>query len=300
MNTLTDAEKLTFIYRLLFAMATGKKSVLEDARDYSLLDEYGDILRSLLEIANRLEGLVLKQGIVPPYYSFQNITQLVFVLDSQFKLQNYNEDVLNVLKYSPEALYSIRFENLLETKSQEVWNQSIATFSSFVATELIFVTPDHYLHPLFCSISRLHFDNRTLIVSLSAIPEQDDYLNFRSHTVASKLADEVILLEKLHAYILAHLDAPLPSLKQLAKLFRTEAHVLKTGFKRHYHTSIYQFYHEQRLHKAHSYIRETNILLKEIAYLCGFSTYMNFYKAFKKYFGYAPSALHRLYLDSID
>ena len=40
-------------------------------------------------------------------------------------------------------------------------------------------------------------------------------------------------------------------------------------------------------------IQQTKIPLKEIAIMNGFNTYLNFYKAFKKRFKYAPSEVDR-------
>jgi transcriptional regulator GlxA family with amidase domain len=76
-------------------------------------------------------------------------------------------------------------------------------------------------------------------------------------------------------------------------MFVVEEHILKNGFRTVFKTSVYNFYQEERLKRANLMIRQTSVSLKEIAYLNGFKGYLNFYKAFKKRFGYKPSDLSR-------
>ena len=103
----------------------------------------------------------------------------------------------------------------------------------------------------------------------------------------------VLMVQKVLDYIQNHLEEPLPSTKRLSKMFGTNEFTLKENFRRLLKTSIYQFYNEERLKKAHTLIEKTRIPLKEIALLSGFTDYTNFYKAFKKKFNYPPSELKR-------
>jgi AraC-like DNA-binding protein len=97
----------------------------------------------------------------------------------------------------------------------------------------------------------------------------------------------------VHHYILEHLDEALPTAKVLAMRFGVEEYHLKSLFKAHFGLSMYQFYQTERLKKGYQLILTTQLQLKEIAFQCGFTTYLNFYKAFKKAYGIAPSALLR-------
>ena len=92
---------------------------------------------------------------------------------------------------------------------------------------------------------------------------------------------------------MAHLEEPLPTLKELSKLFGTNEFKLKDGFRHFFKTSIYKFYTEERLKQAHVLIQQTDFPLKEIAYMSGFNDYTNFSKAFKKQYHYPPSDLKR-------
>jgi transcriptional regulator GlxA family with amidase domain len=117
-----------------------------------------------------------------------------------------------------------------------------------------------------------------------------DYTSLNSTT---HVQSEAVLLQNVYEYILNHLDEPLPSTKELSQLFGTNEFKLKDSFRHFFKTSIYKLYTDERLKKAHQLIQSTNISLKEIAFMSGFNDYTNFYKSFKKKYGYSPSDLPR-------
>lgn len=102
-----------------------------------------------------------------------------------------------------------------------------------------------------------------------------------------------LMIQKVQDYILNHIEEPLPPARELSKMFGTNEFTLKENFRNILKTSIYQFYNDERLKKAHFLIQQTNIPLKEIAFMCGFNDYTNFFKAFKKKYHYTPSDLNR-------
>jgi AraC-like DNA-binding protein len=108
---------------------------------------------------------------------------------------------------------------------------------------------------------------------------------------------DVHLLQKVYDYVLEHLDAPLPTLKELSRIFGTNENKLKSGFKHLFDTSIHQLYNKERLGKAHILIQYTSIPLKKVAFMCGFLSYPNFSKTFKKHFGFSTYELKRNKVD---
>ena len=102
------------------------------------------------------------------------------------------------------------------------------------------------------------------------------------------------IIQKVQEYILNHLEEPLPSTNELSRIFGTNEFTLKENFRDVLNTSIYQFYNDERLKRAHYLIEQTNVPLKEIAFICGFNDYNNFSKAFKKKFNYSPSDINRI------
>ena len=295
MNEVSKGEKLKEIYQLLFEMATKNNSfVIEDSVQK---DEYAIILNSLHTIANELQSLILLSGIYPPYNCLENILQLSFVLNNEFKIQSFSNEVIKTLNYSPNTLIDLAFEKLIALPSIATWEKLLEksndTTCFYTTVEIVFLTSDHYFLPLYCTFTRLHLGTFFLITSISLVSAAINHSNPTNLAQDEKLKTELAILLKLHTYILEHLDEPLPTLKKLAKLVGGEEHTLKTGFRKYYNTSVYRFYHIERLNKALHLVLETRISLKEIAFMCGFSTYLNFYKAFRKHFNYAPSTLSR-------
>ncbi|MDP2160980.1 MAG: AraC family transcriptional regulator [Flavobacterium sp.] len=288
-------EKLRIIYQLLFDLATGRKTVVLDMG--TLDDEYDAIILSLSEHGDRIRALALDQGMVPPYSSFEHLNQFVFVLDSNYRIVDFNYTVVERLKYESEVIQSLLFESLLDDSSKLVWNDLLAQVKSetsfFVTTELLFLTVDGFKLPLFCSVSSSLVKQFVFVLSAEVILKDTPFLNQIPSVAIEKARAEADVIEKVHTYILEHLNAPLPSLKSLASLFGSEEHKIRHGFREHYQTSVYQFYQDERLKKAYLLILQTDLPLKEVAFQCGFVGYLNFYKAFRKKYGFSPSEVAR-------
>ena len=110
---------------------------------------------------------------------------------------------------------------------------------------------------------------------------------------SSKKIDSNTIVQNVYNYIMNHLEEPLPSVNELAKMFGTNDFRLKAEFRKHFNISIYKCYTNERLKRATYLIKRTNIPLKEIAFISGFNDYNNFSKAFKKKYNYVPSELQR-------
>jgi AraC-like DNA-binding protein len=295
MSNPNQKEKLRLIYQLLFDLATGRKTIDLDLT--TVEDEYDAILLTLSKEGERIRDLVLEHGMVPPYASFQHLNQFVFVLDSTYHIIDFNCTVVERLKYNSEVIQSLLFERLLEDSSKLVWKDLVeqvgGTSPFFVTTELLFLTVDGFKLPLFCSISSSLVNSFVFVLSVEVVLNDVPFLKDIPSVVTEKVKAEAAVIAQVHAYILEHLDAPLPSLKSLALLFGSEEHKIRNGFREHYHTSVYQFYQDERLMKAYLLIMQTDLPLKEIAFQCGFGMYLNFYKAFRKKYGFSPRELKR-------
>lgn len=113
-------------------------------------------------------------------------------------------------------------------------------------------------------------------------------------TVAKEVPKDLSgIITQVQDYILNNLENNLPTSKELAHMFGTNEFTLKLNFRQFYKTSIYQFYNDERLKKAHVLIDQTAIPLANVATLCGFNNYSNFLKAFKKKYSYTPSDVPR-------
>lgn len=295
MSNPNQKEKLRVLYQLLFDLATGRRTVDLDLGKID--DEYDAILLALSEYAERIKALVLEQGMVPPYASFQHLNQFVFVLDSTYHIIDFNCTVVERLKYNSEVIQSLLFETLLDDSSKLVWRDLLAEVGGmspfFVTTELLFLTSDGFKLPLFCTVTNSLVNQLVFVISVEVFLKDTPFLKSIPSVASAKAKAEAAVIANIHAYILKHLDAPLPSLKSLALQFGSEEHKVRNGFREHYHTSVYQFYQDERLKKAYLLILQTDLPLKEVAYQCGFGMYLNFYKAFRKKYGFSPRELKR-------
>ncbi|RTY94488.1 AraC family transcriptional regulator [Flavobacterium ranwuense] len=288
-------QRIKAIYQMLFEMATGNLAfrIIKTDQD----DEVGKMSEMLNKLAGEMHDILLQSGYVNPHYSYQNLVQTTFILDGNFLISNYNAHALQALYYESEELFQVDFGKFIAPQSFSIWNQKKKEASlddNYHSTvQLIFVTGNNKLLPAFCTISRLRYSDKIIVNSITTILQE--LLSDPKYVIKinPERQSEAIVMQNLYDYILNHLEEPLPTLKELAVLFDCNEYKLKLGFREFFKTSIYNFYHDERLKRAHLMIQQTKIPLKEIAIMNGFNTYLNFYKAFKKKFKYAPSEVDR-------
>ncbi|MBD1435118.1 helix-turn-helix transcriptional regulator [Sphingobacterium sp. DN00404] len=81
-----------------------------------------------------------------------------------------------------------------------------------------------------------------------------------------------------------------PTQKELARVATINESKLRTGFKKYYGTTIYDFITRLRMVEARRLImEEKNNNMNEIAMLVGFKHQSNFTRAFKRYYGLSPT-----------
>ena len=295
MDIQQNQERIKAIYQMLFEMATGNLSFRIIKTDQN--DEVGKLSEMLNNLAGKMYDIILQSGYVNPHYSYQNLVQTSFILEHKFIVSNFNAHVPEALNYESEELFQVDFGKFIAPQSFGIWNQKKMEASlddNYHSTvQLILKTGNNKLLPTFCTISRLRYSDKIIVNSITTILQE--LLSDAKYVIKinPEKQSEAVIMQNLYDYILNHLEQPLPTLKELAVLFDSNEYKLKLGFREFFKTSIYNFYHEERLKRAHLMIQQTMIPLKEIAIMNGFNTYLNFYKAFKKRFKYAPSEVAR-------
>lgn len=295
METPSDHDRVRSIFQMLFEMATGnftfriRRSTHEDE-----LDELANVLNM---VAVAMRESLFNSGNIIPHYTYQSLVQTTFVLDNNFIIEGISANVSNLLGYRAEMLFNIPFKDVLSIQSIDLWQSIVDEAERDPAyhntIQLIFVATNRQIIPSFCTVSRLLNSQNIFVSSVATILQNSlsDVFGIPSGT-ASRTSDSK-LIQDVHDYIISHLEEPLPTLKELSRLFSTNEFKIKDGFRQFFNTSVYQFYNEERLKKAHLLIQQSGESLKSIAFSCGYNDYTNFYKAFKKRFGYPPSDLHR-------
>ena len=208
-----------------------------------------------------------------------------FILDASCRIKSVTSASDFLLGHPAALLSGSPFAVLLGAESLPLWYAAKPHFNagkpyhfSFLLT---FVTSNLELVPGCCCIASLHPTSK-LLVDAFLFP----YLGLQGPPAS--YSRSAVLAQRVHAYLLSHLDTQLPATNKLAGRFGTNEFLLKSGFKYYYGTSIYHFHKELRLERAHALIQEKDLRLSEIAAACGFGNYPNFSKAFKKRFGHSP------------
>ena len=289
-----NQKRIHSIRQMLLEMASGNFShrIARTEED----DELESLTVLINMVAEEMQETLFPKGYINTHHLQQNLTSLSFIVDEEFVVCNCNPEVCFLLNYETTFLRGMKFSKLLTDTSTQNFDRLLPTIlaNEKVSTlSLSYATSDQKeIVSLFSSISRISNDNRFIIHSILVDSAENDSSqeDFNSASRLPKTRrDDAKLMQQLYDYILSNLENPLPSLKELSKIFGTNEHKLKEAFKYFFNTSIYQFYNDERLKRVHLLIEQTNMPLKSIAYMNGFNTYPNFSKAFKKKYGYSPN-----------
>ncbi|PWA09892.1 hypothetical protein DB891_06875 [Flavobacterium laiguense] len=287
--------------QMLLEMARGNFSIRVPRSGQN--DELEGLAVLMNMAAEEMKESVFHTGFVNPHYNYKYMVQSSFLLDADFIIKSYNADSSAVLGFSSDFLLDKAFSSLLSEESLSLWKtieQKIVLDPDYHTTvELVYITENELLTPALCTVYGLSHRSEILITTVTTIVEENvlkDVLATSKHIpqrVGFSRSSDVQMIQDVYDYILDHLDTPLPSMQELARIFGTNDYKLKFGFKLLFKTSIYQFYNSERLKKAHFLIQQTTIPLKTIAFMSAFATYPNFSKNFKKEFGYTPMDIKR-------
>lgn len=219
----------------------------------------------------------------------RHLEQAHLVLGPEGIIESFSMSIPDTLGYPTIRLAGRPFSTLLTDASANSWEGLLALMEGRISysTTIPLTLLSLHWHPVpaLCTISKM-LNSRQLYVSCLFVLEHLSVAATISKYGSSR--NDAQLMQKLHGLILQHLDRPLPTIPQLAKLLGTNTFTLKDGFKHYFNMGIYQCYTNERLAKAKLLLLEANLSLTAIAEQCGFSSMATFSKAFKKKYGTAP------------
>ena len=291
--------RVRYLYRMLLEMANGNLAYRIPRSEED--DDIEAFTVFLNMVAEEMKESLHHAGYVNPHFTYRYISQSTFILDGNFTIRNINNEVTDLLGYTPEELFGTDFANILAEESLSVWdtlkglliqNQSFSTKVS-----LQFIAIQQLVVPAFCSVSRLLLSDKIVVSYFTAV-NQEKLEETTSRSASETFEKEIRyidihLIQSVYDYILANMNRPLPTIPELSRMFNTNEYKLKSGFKLLFKTSIHRFYTDERLKRAHLLIEHTATPLKNIAANVGFSTYPNFSRAFKIKYGYPPERVNR-------
>lgn len=294
-----NRQRMIFMHKMLLEMARG------NFNNQIPLSTYDDEIETLVVLVNmvaeELKESVFHSGFVNPHVSYKMITPAAFILDDKHCIKNVNQGALEILGYDSQQMLSRPIQDFLKNDFSEMSDKERKELEKNIfAGEIItlqFITLKNLIVNAECTVSRLAQDRCTILsfvapfLKFAENIEEPFELKFSEQLTFRK--SDARLMQKVYDYILANLSEPLPSVKVLARHFGTNDFKLKDGFRHFFHTSIHQFYTEQRLKSAYLMIEQTEISLKNISFLNGFNNYPHFSRSFKKRFGCSPKELIR-------
>ena len=185
------------------------------------------------------------------------------------------EGRLSVLTISKDFLMANGFANqkgIFQTmvQSEKLWDK----FREFY---LAYYTAD----PLREAILRAH-----LLELLVIIYKEHFYIdeNFSENTKIYQI------LEYLNSNYIENI-----TLESIAREFHYNKSYLAYAFKKLTGCTITEYINKNRCHYAETLLKTTNIRIQDIAEMCGFSSDTNFRRVFKRYRGFSPTNVRKIY-----
>ena len=295
--------RIVTIHQMLFEMARG------NFNSCIPLTTYGDELETISVLINMVAEEMKESIFMSGFINARSLQPTIvgnlytLLLDKEFVVKSFSPEILTFLGFVENEFIDVNLSSFISTASMQQFCR-LCDDDQFSATtlQLQFVSKEDLNFTLTCEIRRLN-NLIELLLPIEMLSNQYNYYplvkdnNAQNHHKTIKV--DAFLIQKLYDYIIANLEEPLPSLPILARKFSTNEHKLKAGFRHFFKTSIYKFYNEERLKRAHFMIEHTAIPLKNISVMNGFNDYPNFSKSFKNRFGFSPFELKRKETDFI-
>lgn len=291
-----NKKRIVSIYQMFFEIARGNFSMRIPQSVYD--DELETLVVLINMVVEELKESMFHLGYVNAHNSYGFMTQAMAILNPDGLIQMSNLETHTLLGYSNQELHNQPLASFLTKSTINNYDQVMMTLNKTSASQetlhLEWISKNGLYMPAHCTLVRF-MESSQIILSfiIPAVQELQTNSEINEALVKQRTIrqTDALLIQKLYDYILANLEEPLPSLKTLARQFGTNEFKLKSGFRHFFKTSIYKFYTDERLKRAHFMIRQRDLPLKEIALITGFSTYPNFSKSFKKKYGYNPTDL---------
>lgn len=285
--------------KMLFEMARGNFNNQIPLSDYD--DEIETLVVLVNMVAEELKESAFHSGFVNPYITHRMLTSATFILDENHHIKNVNQGALEILGYNAAEVLKRPIQEFLDNDFSSMSDMEKKELEEMLLSgEIItlnFITIKKLIVTAECSVSRLSHGKFTVLSFVAPFLQvnetSSESLQIKLEKHSNFGQTDARMLQRVYDYILANLTEPLPSIKELARQFGTNDFKLKDGFRHFFHTSVYKFYTEQRLQRAYLMIEQTDIPLKNIAFMNGFNSYPNFSKSFKKQFGFSPKELGR-------
>ena len=174
------------------------------------------------------------------------------------------------------------FEKYIPVKSDEAEKKKLNEEYRRIINELWIINDDDPLQ-------NIYYNNRiSLLIEQFFTKMHEEMLKPKGKYRIT--ADDVVKLKKVESILNSPRKSP-PNITELAKKVLLTKVKLSHVFKEVYGTSIYNYYQNQRMQKAHELLSTGNFSVKEVSEELGYTNLSNFVLAFKKQFDTSPKSL---------
>ena len=237
MSEQNKQERIRKIYQMLFEMASGNLQFQIANLDEE--DEIDQIALKLNEISSNIKNTFLKLGHVIPQFTYQNLVQHTFILDKELYILSFSSSVLETLKLNQQELIKLKFSKIIAKQSINDWktieNEIVTNNIFHITLQLHLLDKNNQIYPSYFTISSLLNSNKIVISGITTNIEDYTNNNIANHNLSSsKKIDSNTIVQSVYDYIMNHLEEPLPSVKELAKMFGTNDFRLKAEFKKYF------------------------------------------------------------------
>jgi AraC-like DNA-binding protein len=117
--------------------------------------------------------------------------------------------------------------------------------------------------------------------------------NIEAMAAARLRRKDVDMVVSVHDYLILHLNG-IFSVDQLADMVGVYRSKLEKAFKIVYRKSVMRFFLDEKIKRAATLLRDTNLQTQQIASKVGFKNMSRFSEAFKKYYACSPTEFRKL------
>ncbi|OKS86147.1 helix-turn-helix domain-containing protein [Mucilaginibacter polytrichastri] len=168
-------------------------------------------------------------------------------------------------------------------------NKLLQEFTANINPQMYSVISEMNRNPYTGSLKKLYLEAKVTELFLMQIKQLDCRINFSSN-LNSKDIDS---LQNIKSYLDVNFSKDL-SILELSKEAGINQSKLKSGFKKLFKTTVFEYINDLRLQEAKRLLLEEKMCVNEVAYIVGY-TYSHYFTAlFKKKFGILPKSLRSL------
>lgn len=293
-----NRKRIYLIKQMLFAMADGNFNMRIPLSGHD--DELEALVVLINMVTEEFRDAIFHQGYINPQQSYVYLAQAMAILNFEGQIQMSNKEFRSLIGYLEQELQDHALTDFLSPETSHLFEQILIGLNQSgdlqQALDLELISKKGLRIFMHCSLAKFQVQSQIILSFIIPVVQELHLHEYFNETLIKQRINrqaDAVLIQEIYDYILENLEEPLPKLKALARKFGTNEFKLKSGFRQFFNTSVYSFYNDERLKRAHIMISQRDLPLKEIALLTGFSTYPNFSKSFKKKYGYNPTDLLR-------